>query len=316
MAVRTIESGDPDIGLHRFEFAAYDVTFAPSLGGRMLSLRHGGHEFLWRNPRLFDADLRVLSPRRTWPPLDGSMGSWPNPGGSKTWPAPQGWDDDDAWAGPPDPVLDTGAYSFAVEDREHSIAVEMASAADPRTGLRITRAFDLSRVGHRFDQRITLENTSGRTITWAPWEVAQVASGAELGIAGCGVVIPLDPPAPPVDLGSYDGVLELPPNSSEILLPIQPVIAKLGWRTAAGTIGYRFAHGGSLSLNFDPAPALPRPDDGCRVEVWMQYPAAAPIESLGAMQPSDWLVELEVMGPSVTLQPGASSTWSIGWEMA
>ena len=38
---------------------------------------------------------------------DGSLGAWKNYGGAKTWPAPQGWDNDQQWHGPPDPVLDT-----------------------------------------------------------------------------------------------------------------------------------------------------------------------------------------------------------------
>ena len=34
--------------------------------------------------------------------------NWKNYGGAKTWPAPQGWDGEGQWPGPPDPVLDSG----------------------------------------------------------------------------------------------------------------------------------------------------------------------------------------------------------------
>ncbi len=42
---------------------------------------------------------------------DGTLAAWKNYGGDKTWPAPQGWETDDQWHGPPDPVLDSGRYT-------------------------------------------------------------------------------------------------------------------------------------------------------------------------------------------------------------
>ena len=41
---------------------------------------------------------------------DGSLAAWKNYGGDKTRPAPQGWDNDEQWHGPPDPILDTSRY--------------------------------------------------------------------------------------------------------------------------------------------------------------------------------------------------------------
>lgn len=45
---------------------------------------------------------------------DGTFASWTNVGGSKTRPAPQGWDGDDQLPGPPDPVLDSAVCAGVV----------------------------------------------------------------------------------------------------------------------------------------------------------------------------------------------------------
>lgn len=81
-------------------------------------------------------------------------------------PAPQGWSGPDEWAGPPDPVLDSGVWEV-VDGGAPSI--RLRSGSDPRTGLRIERAFTLT--GGGLEERITFRNEGDRTTTWSPWEV-------------------------------------------------------------------------------------------------------------------------------------------------
>ncbi len=107
------------------------LGFVPALGGRLLSVQVGGREFLWRNSSYVDAALLPVG-GHVFAPNAGRMGDWVNYGGDKTWPAPQ-----DQWAGPPDPVLDSGPYTV---DQAPG-AVTLTSGLDPRTGLRITRRF-------------------------------------------------------------------------------------------------------------------------------------------------------------------------------
>jgi hypothetical protein len=67
-------------------------------------------------------------------------GEWLNYGGDKLWPAPQGWDGEDQWPGPPDPVLDGGPYELAViEARGSQVAVRLTSREDPRSGIQSLR---------------------------------------------------------------------------------------------------------------------------------------------------------------------------------
>ena len=68
------------------------VGCAPALGGRTLSLSAGGRELLYRNEALVGPDLHRAVADDELAPLDGTMVTWRNFGGDKTWPAPQGWD--------------------------------------------------------------------------------------------------------------------------------------------------------------------------------------------------------------------------------
>jgi len=168
------------------------LGFVPELGGRLLSVRVGATELLWRNPLLLTDDLSPVG-EHVFGPNDGRMGDWVNYGGDKTWPAPQGWAGPDQWAGPPDPVLDSGPYTVDVAPA----AVTMTSGDDPRTGLRLTRRFSLARWGYRLE--LTARNVSDRTVRWALWNVAQFAGGGEVFVAL------RQHPAPVVDLVAGTG---------------------------------------------------------------------------------------------------------------
>jgi hypothetical protein len=78
-----------------------------------------------------------------WFPCSAGGFDWVNYGRDKTWPAPQGWDDDGHWAGPPDPVLVSGRYSARLENAGPAAAITMIGGSDPRTGLRMSRRVEL-----------------------------------------------------------------------------------------------------------------------------------------------------------------------------
>lgn len=300
-------TGDP-FPLVPIEHGDLRAVFAPTLGGRMLSLRIGDEELLWQNPALLGPDLRPAVPVTTWPRGDRGMATWANIGGSKTWPAPQGWTAADEWAGPPDGVLDAGPWS--VEDVSAD-AVVLRSAADPRTGLRVERAFTLTG-GGRIDERIRFENTGTATTRWAPWEVCQVRTDD-----GGTVFIEDATAADELDLGSWEGTLTSAATERGIELPVSTGVAKRGYR--AGTaVGYRRTSGTTIRLAAaaeHAASDAPFPDGGSRFEVWSQRPVAEPIVALEGLRPDAHLVELEVLGRRVPLAPGATRTIRIAWSV-
>lgn len=282
------------------------ATFAPTRGGRLLSLRVADEELLWQNPALLDADLRPVLPVDEWPRGDRGMGSWANVGGSKTWPAPQGWDRSDEWAGPPDPVLDAGVWAVV----DHSAtAVTLRSQPDPRTGLRIERRFTLE--GGQLEERITFTNTGDRTTHWAPWEVCQVRTDD-----GGAVVIEGATGDDELDLGTWEGQVTSRGGPGGVTVAVGTGVAKRGYRSGRA-VAYRRASGTVLALSAaeEPDDGSPFPDGGARFEVWLQRPVVSPITALEGLRPDAHLAELEVLGRRRPLAAGASRTTVVRWSV-
>ena len=146
------------------------LVAVPDIGGRVMACDLGPYPFLFVDP---DLAGKLFSPEENQG--DGSLGAWKNYGGDKTWPAPQGWERDDQWHGPPDPVLDTGRYTLDDLCADGATAtVRMTSPADPRTGVQITRQFTLQDDSSRVMVSISFRNTTQQTIRWSIWEVVQL----------------------------------------------------------------------------------------------------------------------------------------------
>lgn len=273
--VTWLERGDLRLGL------------VPELGGRLLSVRYRGTELLWRNTELLDDDLRG-----EYAPNSGRMGDWVNYGGDKTWPAPQGWDGPDQWPGPPDPVLDSGPYT-AVADGD---TVTMTSAPDPRTGLRFTRAITILDDG--YELRLEAANVSPRPVRWALWNVTQLPGG---GPVTAGLRRP-----DVVALVAGTGTPKYTVDGDRLVVPAQDVVGKLGVPGTAGWVTY-----GPLTLSFDVDPAGEYPDEGSPLEIWLEHPLPEPLASLGDLDPPARIVELEVLGPLTSLEPGATTSLTI-----
>ena len=311
MRSRLIDTGDPDLVLREIVTDRLTLRFLPSVGGRLLSLAVDGSELLWHNPEIFGDGFVVARPRSTWPPVDGIAGSWTNVGGSKSWPAPQGTAGPSQWDGPPDPVLDSGVWSWHETHLTGVTRVEMSSPPDPRTGLRMTRRFDIPDRGLTFTQRLDLRNVSSRTVRWAPWEVCQVGGTPPGGAARVRVATSDHTAA---NLGDYLGSLALVPTAQGFDVPVQDAIGKRGFPTASGAIAWVNADGASVRLRFHPHPEGEYPDHGSRAEVWVQCPVDGPVPGLDGYACRDYYLELEVLGPLATLRPGEATDFEIQWE--
>ena len=318
MTPSVVAAGTSELPLLRVATPDLVLTFAPTRGGRLLSLVAGGREHLWRDPELVGDDLAPVVPVDRWPASDGDMSTWANVGGSKTWPAPQGWSGPDEWAGPPDPVLDSGAWTVGWTADEASAVVTLTSADDPRSGLRVERRFTVPAAGTRFEQTATFTNVSATPRTWSIWEVCQVgtAGGAGRPTEDAAVVVPHSGDPVELDLGSWEGHVASERRGHDVLLPVGAGVAKRGYPAADGSVAYRDVDGTSLALAVVPATSGTWPDGGSKVEVWLQRPTAEPIGELGDLHPSAHLVELEVLGPLTTLAPGGSTSLEIGWSVS
>nr|WP_281381665.1 DUF4380 domain-containing protein [Conexibacter arvalis] len=291
------------------------LGLVPALGGRLLALRHEGRELLYRNDRLIDARLHRRPAEAELPPLDGTLGSWRNYGGDKTWPAPQGWSGPAEWAGPPDPVLDSGPYGWSCERRGEEVVVTLRSAPDPRTGLLLERRVTLAAGASGFALELAMENASERPVRWALWNVTQVRGerdpdgGAWVGLdadAGQEAVVGL------VAGTGTPRFERVAPDRAHV--PDQDVVGKLGFPGACGWLAY-VAGDRVLRQRWAVDRGAPHPDRGSRAEVWLEHPLDAPLDELGGLRPPDRVVECEVVGPLTELAPGARAELRIDWDV-
>lgn len=290
-----------------------EVGIVPALGGRILALRLGGHELLYRNDRLVDERLHRRPDQM--PQLTTTMATWRNYGGDKTWPAPQGWDGPDQWAGPPDPVLDSGPYRWSATQHDGGGTVTMISEPDPRTGLTLERTVQVRPETTTVTVRSRLINTSSTARRWAPWNVLQLPS-PRAGDAPGGWYAGLDDTPDPVQpLLAGTGLPSWSVADGVAFVPTQQVVGKLGLPGAAGWL-VTVSAGHVLAQQFPVHPERHYPDGGSRAEVWLETPLTRPLAELGGLQPSANIVESEALGPLVDLGPGDSTDLTVALSVA
>ena len=278
----------------------------PALGGRLLALRLGDAELLHRDGRLLDAALRPTgADDELLGPLDGTFATWRNWGGDKTWPAPQGWESDEQWAGPPDPVLDGGPYAAS----RVGLDVELSSGVEPRTGLRIHRRIALDPAAARILLDVAVEKVKGRAASWSAWNVTQVP-GAAAGADGAGVYVGVDEDVAVTLFAAIGTPVRRRIAPDVVHVPSQHVIGKLGFPRAVGWLAYA-SDGSVLTQSWAIEPRAAYPDDGSRAEVWMEHPLDEPLVSLGGLWPRHRVVEIEAVGPLRRLATGERAALAI-----
>ncbi|MHC5094685.1 MAG: hypothetical protein ACYSOU_01065, partial [Planctomycetota bacterium] len=137
-----------------------ELNVVPEIGGRVVQYALDDKEFFWVNP-----DLEGKLPTETGLTEDGG---WLNYGGDKLWPAPQGWDNDQQWPGPPDAVLDGQPYVLEQlpEGKDGSVAVRLTSGKDLRSGISFSRVIRLHPDSTRVSIEATMTNVDNKPRRW------------------------------------------------------------------------------------------------------------------------------------------------------
>ena len=290
----------------------------PEIGGRVMAYDLGDHPFLFVDPdlagKLFSAEENQG---------DGSLAAWKNYGGDKTWPAPQGWENDEQWHGPPDPILDTGRYTVdEVVARPDRAAIAMTSPPDPRTGVQITRCFTLAPGSSRVQVDLTFRNVSDRAVRWGIWDVVQLNAGRTLSDGSrthdptCTVTAPVNPQSRfargfTVMFGADDNP-QWQVVDGLFRADYQWAIGKVGLDSPAGWIAFHQASQQAAFVEqFAYVPGAAYPDDGATVECWTV--GAGKVANLDYADSGIYLMETEVLGPLTRIEPGATTTFAIEW---
>jgi hypothetical protein len=292
----------------------------PEIGGRIIQFALGDQEFFWVNPRLAGK-----------PPSASGLapdGGWLNYGGEKLWPAPQGWDNEEQWPGPPDAVLDGRPHR--AEAMDDCAAVRLTSGDDPRSGIRLSRTVRPlpGRSGVRFDAVMT--NVSEKPRRWGIWSVAQLDASKRPGPGWnprlrsyCAAnpqskhprgfrVLFGEPDNPSFRLDQPRGIV-----CSDYRYQVGKIAidSPAGWVAAVdGVSGAVFVQ----RFTFESGKEYP---DGASVEIW--HNGAGVIRAYKkTMQMADdpvenpCVCENEVLSPLARLAPGESYAWRYEWSAA
>ena len=303
-----------------------DLWVVPDIGGRIIQVQCDGHEYFYVNP---DLAGRVV------PQVDaaGEKLPWPNYGGDKLWPAPQGPADGRHWPGPGDPVLDGGRFeSQILRPGGDTAAVRLVSPPDTAyTGVRFSREITLHAGESRVHIVSGMRNVIDRPVRWSIWEVAQIDAAGAAG-PGYNDALSAYVPASPVSRhprGFYvmyglwrNPAWQRPTPRSPIRVDFSYQIGKIGVDSDAGWLSVIDGRAGrTFTQVFPHEPGAAYPDQGSSVEFWIN--GAGSFNFLGShvSVPADPrmtppYLEAEVLSPLVTLAPGeeaeAAMTWGLG----
>lgn len=298
------------------------ITLAavPDIGGRIMAYDLGPYPYLYvdRNlaGRLFSAEENQG---------DGSLAAWKNYGGDKTWPAPQGWDSADQWAGPPDAILDTGRYHLDTLRSDGTTAtIKMISPAGSRTGVQITRQATIHADSSRVTLDLSFRNIAHRRVRWSIWDVVQLNAERVLpdGTLGpetsCVVTAPINPhsqhdqgfcvmfgdPANPQWRTDKDAGLFIGDYRWEI--GKVGLDSRSGWAAFANTATHQ-----AFAARYTAFPDQEYPDHGAGVEFWTV--GRGKVANLDYAQSGIYLMELEILSPFQIIEPDQAASFRIEW---
>lgn len=141
------------------------LIIVPKLGGRLMQVTFGSHDYLFVNP---------LYLGQYFPPSQGAAeGKWFNYGGDKIWPLPEGAQDEQHWIVASD-VLDDGIYQLTpVLPTGETCTVRLQGPPDERTGLQYSREISIDAKSPRISFRAVMQNITGHQIRWSMQSVTQ-----------------------------------------------------------------------------------------------------------------------------------------------
>jgi len=296
------------------------LVAVPDIGGRIMAYDLGPYPYLYvdRNlaGKLFSAEENQG---------DGSLAAWKNYGGDKTWPAPQGWDNADQWAGPPDAILDTGRYQLdTLRSDDMTATIKMISPTGSRTGVQITRQATIHADSSRVTLDLSFHNIADRKVRWSIWDVVQlnaerVLPDGRLGPeTSCVVTTPINPHSQ-YDQGyavmfgdSANPQWRTDQAAGLFIGDYQWEIGKVGLDSRSGWAAFaNTAANQVFAARYMAFPDQEYPDHGASVEFWTV--GRGKVANLDYEQSKIYLMEVEILSPFQSIEPQHTASFRIEW---
>jgi len=318
----TVEQVDY-MGWEAFKLSNGIITLhiVPAIGGRVIQLELGDHAYFAIFPKWKG---KVVSP------AESQFGSnWKNYGGDKIWPAPQGWQTDDQWAGPPDPVFDAGPYAAEiVTATPEEVAVKLTSGPDEYTGLQMGRTIRIYRGSSQVAVESFMKNVSRRSVRWSVWEVTQLnaasATNPKEVEKDFWAYCPVNPNSMfPAGFNYMFGLVNHPAFSLDetgrfFRVHYRYMVGKVGLDSSAGWLAaVNRAQRFGFFETFKYVPGARYPDNAS-VEFWLHGPGDFINNQEVVSMPADpketpYLMETEILSPLVRLEPGEEYHFGLSW---
>lgn len=295
------------------------LQVVPEIGGRVLQYKLNDYGYFLVNEELYDKK----------PPASGvgPDDAWLNYGGDKLWLAPQGWDNDQQWPGPPDTVLDGQPYAVeTISSKE----IRLTSREDKRSGVQLSRVIKIFDGTTRVSIDATMKNIDTKTRRWGIWAHTQFNAGNRHGKGyneNYWAYCPLNnnsifTKGYEVQYGLVNNMSYKPDYDNGMMrVHYQRRVGKIGIDSHAGwvatvdaTDGYVFVH----RFKYEPEKAYP---DNSSVEIWMnglgEFVAWGKVNQMPEdTKANPYNFESEVISPYASLEPGQEYTYHYEWYSA
>ena len=298
-----------------------ELYIVPQIGGRIIQYKLGDKEFFWVNRQL----AGLLPPGTGLDP----NGNWLNYGGDKLWPAPQGWDNDQQWPGPPDAVLDGQPYTLEhlPAGKNGAVGIRLTSRNDPCSGIRFSRMIRLHPDGTRVSIEATMTNVDNKPRRWGIWAHTQLDGARADGSSHNELMNAFCPINPKSHLSkAYDVIFGESGNPSiqadyddgMMKVNYQYRVGKIGMDSHAGWVATVDGENGSVFIHrFTFEPDKPYPD-GSSVQFWLNglgriHAYNKDIDMPTTAPDNPYVFESEVLSRFAQLAPGESYTYKYEW---
>ncbi len=137
------------------------LEIVPQIGGRLIQVTFGGHDFLYINPLLRGQVI----------PLESKAYGDRNYGGDKIWPLPEGNQDEQHWSGGGN--LDAAPFTLQVLSTGPTCAVRLTGPVDPEIGQRYIRDISIRADTPVISFHVVMQNMSGYPRTWSEQTITE-----------------------------------------------------------------------------------------------------------------------------------------------
>jgi hypothetical protein len=141
------------------------LMIVPQLGGRLMQVTFGGHDYLFVNQQLKG---------QYFPPeVSAAQNRWFNYGGDKIWPMPEGSSDEKHWPGATGEPLDDSPFTAQVLSQGAACAIRLTGPPDPFIGQQYIRDIAIGADSPAISFHAVMKNISGYPQEWSEQSVSQ-----------------------------------------------------------------------------------------------------------------------------------------------